>query len=305
MADLSVFKVGEASPANTFFAIWMARAAGFYEANGLKLEIIPVVGGKESGPDLTNGRIHLMHIGMSSVVRANGAGANLRTIGSLSNVIRNTMFTAPKVKSAADLKGGTVGISSAGSESEPTTILALRKLGLKREDVTLKEIGVQRLDAVRNGEVSATVLGEPYRTQAFALGLNPIVDLFADKVPWLYSGLVVDKAYLATHRDAAARFLKATVEGNYLAVSDEPYAKRILAKELKLTDPKIIDSSYANFKSQTPLNAELTRPGAANIIDIVATGSMSRNVDDYMDDSLHEELRREGFFEAMKQKYRQ
>ena len=305
MADLTIFKVGEASPANTFFAIWMARAAGFYEANGLKLEIIPVVGGKESGPDLTSGRIHLMHIGMSSVVRANGAGANLRTIGSLSNVIRNTMFTAPKVKSAADLKGGTVGISSAGSESEPTTILALRKLGLKREDVTLKEIGVQRLDAVRNGEVSATVLGEPYRTQAFALGLFPIVDLFADKVPWLYSGLVVDKSYLAAHRDAAMRFLKATVEGNYLAVSDETYAKRILAKELKLTDAKTIESSYANFKSQTPLNAELTRPGAANIIDIVATGSMSRNVDDYMDDSLHEELRAEGFFDAMKKKYGQ
>lgn len=305
MADLTVFKVGEASPANTFFAIWMARAAGFYEANGLKLEIIPVVGGKESGPDLTSGRIHLMHIGMSSVVRANGAGANLRTIGSLSNVIRNTMFTAPKVKNAADLKGGTVGISSAGSESEPTTILALRKLGLKREDVTLKEIGVQRLDAVRNGEVSATVLGEPYRTQAFALGLNPIVDLFADRVPWLYSGLVVDKSYLATYRDAALRFLKGTVEGNYLAVSDETYAKRILAKELKLTDAKTIDSSYANFKSQTPLNAELTRPGAANIIDIVATGTMSRNVDDYMDDSLHEQLRAEGFFDAMKKKYGQ
>ena len=304
MADLMTFKVGEASPANTFFAIWMARAAGFYQANGLNLEIISVVGGKESGPDLTKGRIDLMHIGMSSVVRANGAGADLRTIGSLSNVIRNTMFTAPKVKSAADLKGGTVGISSAGSESEPTTILALRKLGLKREDVTLKEIGVQRLDAVHNGEVSATVLGEPYRTQAFALGLNPIVDLFADKVPWLYSGLVVAKSFLETRREDAKRFLKATVEGNYLAVRDEAYAKKILAKELKLTDSKTIDSSYANFKSQTPLNAETTRPGAKNIIDIVATGAMSRNVDDYIDDSLHDDLRAEGFFDAMAKKYK-
>lgn len=305
MPELRGLKVGEASPANTFFAIWMARAAGFYEANGIVLEIIPVVGGRESGPDLTSGRIELMHIGMSSVVRANAAGAQLRTIGSLSNVIRNTMFTAPKVKSAADLRGGTVGISSAGSESEPTTILALRKLGLKREDVTLKEIGVQRLDAVRDGEVSATVLGEPYRSQAFALGLHPIVDLFADRVPWLYSGLVVDKAYLARNRDTAKRFLKATVEGNYLAVSDEKRAKQVLAKELGLTDPATIDSSYANFKSQTPINAELTRPGAKNIIDIVASGAMSRNVDDYMDESLFDELSAEGFYETMKNKYRQ
>lgn len=305
MPELTTFKVGEASPANTFFAIWMARDAGFYEANGLKLVIIPVVGGRQSGPDLTSGRIDLMHIGMSSVVRANGAGADLTTIGSLSNVIRNTMFTAPNVKSVAELKGGTVGISSAGSESEPTTVLALRKLGLRREDVTLKEIGVQRLDALRDGEVSATVLGEPYRTQAFALGLHPIVDLFADRVPWLYSGLVVDKSYLKTHRDTAIRFLKATVEGNYLAVSDEKRAKQVLAKELMLTDSTIIDSSYDNFKSHTPLDAELTRTGAKNIIDIVATNTMSRNVDDYMDESLHEDLRAEGFFDTMKKKYRQ
>jgi hypothetical protein len=45
MAELVTFKVGEASPANTFFAIWMARDAGFYEANGLKLEFVLVVGG--------------------------------------------------------------------------------------------------------------------------------------------------------------------------------------------------------------------------------------------------------------------
>jgi ABC-type nitrate/sulfonate/bicarbonate transport system substrate-binding protein len=303
MSELTSFKVGEASPANTFFAIWMARAAGFYEANGLKLEIVPVVGGKDSGPDLSTGRINLMHIGMSSVVRANAAGARLRTIGSLSNVIRNTMFAAPGIKTAAALKGGTVGISSAGSESEPTTILALRKLGLKREDVTLKEIGVERLSSVRSGAVSATVLGEPYRSQAFAEGLTPLVDLFADKVPWLYSGLVVDQAYLQEHRDTLARFMKATVEGNYLAASDESAAKKVLAKELKLTDPKIIDLSYANFKAQTPPNAEMTRQGAENIIDIVAAPGMSHNVDDYMDTSVLDGLRAEGFFDAMRKKY--
>jgi hypothetical protein len=46
-----------------------------------------------------------MHLGMSSVLRANTSGpGDLRCIGSLSNVIRSTMFTAPHVKTA-DLKG--------------------------------------------------------------------------------------------------------------------------------------------------------------------------------------------------------
>ena len=48
-----IFKVGEASPANTFFAIWMAEAAGLYEQNGLDFEIIKMVGGSETGPALS------------------------------------------------------------------------------------------------------------------------------------------------------------------------------------------------------------------------------------------------------------
>lgn len=303
MPELVTFKVGEASPANTFLAIWMARAAGFYEANGLELEIVAVVGGRETGPDLELGRLDLMVIGMSSVVRANAAGSDLVTIGSLSNVIRNTMFTAPNVKTAADLKGGIVGISSAGSETDATTTLALRRLGLTREDVTIKEIGVQRLAAVRDGEVSASLMGEPSRSWAFELGLNPIVDLFADRTPWLYSGLVVQRDFLKNHRDFVVRFMKGTVEGNYLAVSDEKRAKAVLARELALTDPKIIDVTYANFKSETPLNAEMTRAGAQNIIDIVAPSNASRDVDDYMEPSVFEELRAEGFFAAMQMKY--
>jgi NitT/TauT family transport system substrate-binding protein len=247
-AELVPFRVGQAAPANTFLAIWMAQAAGFYEAQGLKVEIVAMSGGSESGPDLKSGRIHLMHIGMSSVVRANTSGTgDLRSIGSLANIIRSTMFTAPGVKSAADLKGGVIGISSVGSESDSTATLALRRLGLARQDVTVKEVGVDRLPLVRAGTVSATVLGEPQRSEAFGLGLNPIFDFYAERIPWLYSGLTVDHRYLQEHRDVLVRWFKATVEGNYLAVADARRAKEVLARELKLSDGKLIDQSYDNF----------------------------------------------------------
>src|SRR4029078_13004444 len=114
-AELIPFRVGEASPANTFLAIWMADAARFHEAQGLKLEVVHMVGGRESGPDLSSGRIHLMHIGMSSVVRANLAGRTLPCIGSLSNIVRNTMCAASQIKTNAELKGAIFGISSTGS----------------------------------------------------------------------------------------------------------------------------------------------------------------------------------------------
>ncbi len=302
-AELIPFKVGKASPANTFLAVWVAEAAGFYEAQGLKLEIVDMIGGSRCGPALTAGDIHLMHIGMSSVVRANAAGADLRTIGSLSNVIRSAMFTAPQVKTAADLKGGVVGISSVGSESDPTTTLALGRIGLAREDVTVKEIGVERFTAVRDGTVAATMLGEPQRSAALAAGLHAIVDLLAEQIPWLYSGLVVNRAYLSGHRDTLTRFMKATIEGNYLAISDAARAKDVLARELNLTDSKIIDISFENFKAAKPANGEMSRAGAENIIATVAAPDASHDPDDYMDTDVLDRLRGEGFSEAMEKKY--
>ena len=56
-SDLIPFKVGEASPANTFFAIWMAQAAGLYEENRLDVDIVKMVGGSDTGPALSEGRV--------------------------------------------------------------------------------------------------------------------------------------------------------------------------------------------------------------------------------------------------------
>ena len=297
------FSIGEASPANTYLAIWMAEEAGLYEEAGLDLNIVSMVGGRESAPALEAGTIQLMHIGMSSVVRANAAGSDLRVIGSLSNVIRQTMFLAPGLSGAEELRGGTIGISSIGSESDSTSTLALERLGLSRDDVSFVEIGRNRLPAVQSGTVSATMLGEPYRSEAFAAGLNPIVDLYADRIAWLFSGLTVDQAYLEAHRDVILRFMRATVEGNYIAVSDEVRAKSVLARELNLADPDIIDSSYDNFKAETPINAEIDPAGAENILSALAGSGASTNAEDYIDTSIGEELREEGFYAAMQRKY--
>src|SRR5262245_47443768 len=302
-AEVTTFKVGEAAPANTFLAIWMAEAAGLYEAQGLKLEIVHMVGGRESGPDLSSGRIHLMHIGMSSVVRANAAGSHLKAIGSLSNVNRATMFAAPQIKTDAELKGRIFGISSAGSESDAATTLVLQRLGLKREDVTVKEVGVERLTPLLSGAIAATLLGEPQRRQALDMALRVVADLYAERIRWLYRGLVLHADYLKNNRETRLRFVKATIEGNHIAINDERRAKAVLANELKLSDPEVIAASYANFNAETPPNAEIDRRGAEKVLMSIAPPGASRNLDDYIQMSLTQDLRKQGFMDAMEKKY--
>ncbi len=302
-ADTTV-KVGISEPVNTVLAMWMAEAGGFYAAEGLKVEIINMSGGSRGAQELAAGRIDVMHVGLSSVVRLNRTGADLRLIGSLSNVIRFTFFSAPNVKTAADLKGGIVGVSTFGSESDATVTLALQRLGLTRADVTLKEYGggFKRIEAVQSGEIKATAVNEPVASIARERGLNPMVDLVVEKIPWLFSGVVVKKSYLDSHRELLVRFLKATVEGNYLALREQTRAKEVLAKETNIKDPKILQISYNDFKQQSPENLEPARAGADNVI-AQFPPEVSRKVEDYVDTSLLDALRKDNFFNMLGQKY--
>ena len=297
-------KVGISEPVNTVLAMWMADAAGRYAAHDLKVEIINMSGGSHGAQELAAGNIDVMHVGLSSVVRLNRAGADLRFIASLSNVIRFTFFSAPTVKTAADLKGGAVAVSTFGSESDATVTLALQRLGLSRSDVTLKEYGggLRRIQAVQSGEIKATAVNEPVTSIARERGLFPLVDLVAEHIPWLFSGVVVKKATLDGRRDVLERFLLATVEGNYLAMTDEARAKEVLARETKISDPKVLAISYEDFRQQSPANLEPVRAGADNVI-AQFPAEVSRRVEDYVDTSLLDALARQGAFSALQKKY--
>jgi NitT/TauT family transport system substrate-binding protein len=301
--QLTPFKVGMSDAVNTVLPLWMAEAGGFFAAQGLKVELINMGGGSRGAQELQAGRLDLMRVGLSSVVQANRAGGDLRLIASMSNVIRFVVVTAPGVKTAADIKGGVIGVSSFGSESDSTVTIALERLGLTRADVTVKEYGggSRRLAAVKSGEIKATAINEPTTSQAREQGVPILMDLAAEQIPWLFSGVVVRRADLAKP-DLIVRFLRAAIEGNHLALTNEALAKEVLAKELKLTDAKIVDISYTDFKAQSPLNMEPSIKGAENVIARIG-GTGSQNLADYMDTSMIEGLKKEGFFTALQQKY--
>jgi NitT/TauT family transport system substrate-binding protein len=300
---LTPFKVGVSDAVNTALPLWMAEAGGFYAAQGLKVDVINTGGGSRGAQELQAGRLDLMRVGLSSVVQANRAGGDLRLVASMSNVIRFVLVTAPGVRTAADLKGGVIGVSTFGSESDSTISIALERFGLTRADVTVKEYGggSRRLAAVKSGEIKATAINEPTTSQARADGVNVMLDLAAEQIAWLFSGVVVRRGDLA-RPDAIVRFLKAVIEGNHLALTNETLAKQVLAKELKLTDARIVDISYADFKAQAPPNMEPSIKGAENVIAQIG-GTGSRNLADYIDTTLIDGLRRDGFFAAMEQKY--
>ena len=116
-----------------------------------------------------------------------------------------------------------------------------------------------------------------------------------------HRGLQLIADDIAARRDLLTRFLKASIEGNYIALTDEKRAKDVLAKELKITSAKILDITYNDFKQQSPQNLEPSAEGAQNILKLFPT--VSQKVGDYVDGSLLDALKNDGFFAAMAKKY--
>jgi ABC-type nitrate/sulfonate/bicarbonate transport system substrate-binding protein len=309
-ADLLPFRAGISTVSDAFvIQLWMAEDAGLFKKHGLTVELIDMEGGTRGLQVLLSGQIQAMHVGLGPMIRANSQGADMRLIASFCNTIPFTIFTPANVKTASDLKGGTVGISSFGSESDIAMDIALKRLGLTRRDVTVTQIGggSVRLAALLSGRVKAVPLSDPISTKALELGLNPIVDLAAAKVPWVFEGVVVNRAYLESHRDLFARFLRATIEGTHLAYADERRARDLIARKFKTNDNKVVSAGYNTFKQLAPLDPQPLAAGVENVLEqLQAIGApiANKKVEDQIDTSIVEMLRKGGFFADLRQQYK-
>ncbi len=289
--------------------MWLAQATGLYKKNGLNVEIIDMGGGTRGLQVLLSGEIQAMQVGLGPMVRANTQGADLRLISSFCNTIPFTIFTPANVKTASDLKGSTIGISSFGSESDIAMDIMLKKFGLTRKDVTVAQIGggSTRLAALLSGRVKAVPLQEPLATKAHDLGLNAFFDLAAAKVPWVFEGVVVKRVYFEKNRDLFTRFVRANIEGTYLIFADEKRAKELIAKVFKTTESKLIDAGYNAFKQVVPLDPLPSLAGAEHVLEqLQAIGPAigSKRLDDYIDNTIPEALKKEGFFAELSRQYR-
>ena len=298
------FMVGITAPTVNMLPLWIARDEGLFRAHGLEVEIVVTDGGSKGLAEVGAGRLNEMTVGLSSVLDANGKGGDYRLVASGANTLSLGFFGARGVTA---LKGKPVGVSAFGSESDTAAMFALRRLGLARSDVRVVESGgtEKRLDALKAGTIAASALNAPVNFMAERDGLPKLADL-ANDVPWIFTGMVFTRAYVAQHRDRVEDFLRGYVEGVFFALSHEANAKATLAREFKGLDAAIVEATYDDFKLRVPRDAAPSREGAETMIrELPALGTKvkSTNIADYIDDSPLADLEREGFFDAMKTKY--
>jgi NitT/TauT family transport system substrate-binding protein len=306
-APLKPFKLGISAPVVTVLPVWLGEAGGFFEKNGLKVEVISMEGGTRGTQVLLSGEIQAMHVGLSPVVQANGAGADLRAVASSSNKLPITLFTSKKLEPALP-KGAKVGISTFGSETDIALSILLPKLGLKREDVEITQVGGtgQRYAALIAGRLDVAPLMEPAITQAKGRGFIPIYDLSESGDAWIFDSVVVTKSWLAANQDTMQRFLRGYIEGAWWGLKEESKAKELIAVKFKTQDKAVIDATYAEFRKLMPLDGRPSVEGAKNVLkqlEAIKVPVKSKAVEDYVDFGPLDQLVKDGFFAELEKKY--
>ncbi|HTF92150.1 MAG TPA: hypothetical protein VK632_03845, partial [Verrucomicrobiae bacterium] len=101
-------------------------------------------------------------------------------------------------------------------------------------------------------------------------------------------------------RPAAKKFLMALVEGLQLYRQNKNYAVRVLQKYTKQTSPEILSQTYDYFAKNTPV-MPLTDAESIQAA-LISDKPSNRKVEDFYDNSILEELAREGFLKTLSNK---
>ncbi len=148
-----------------FLPFFAAKDRGFYDAEGLKVELIQMGTPAVSLQALIAGQIRFGNINPDGIFIADQKGANLKAIAGVVNGVAYILIGAKSYKKIDDLKGARLGVGSL--KGGPTTLLLeyLRAKGLRYpRDYTLFLVSggtPARLAALETGSIAAAVIGIP------------------------------------------------------------------------------------------------------------------------------------------------
>jgi NitT/TauT family transport system substrate-binding protein len=214
-------------------------------------------------------------------------------------VSRFHVISRPDITKPEDLKGKRIGYSVHGALSHYSAISFARRMGWDPDrDISL--IGnAMSVDVLKSGRVDALVGDETAWTMAIDAGFRDLVDLGQYNFAMAGSGVNAAKSWLAKNREAAARFIKATVEAIALIKTDKQLAFAAMRKWYGITDAAHQESIYAEARKL----ASTPYPNVAGIKAVMATYTyheMARHSpEDFYDASFIAELDKSGYIESL------
>jgi len=96
----------------TWAVPWIAKEAGYFNAEGLDVELIRVGGSTRMVAALLGGSAPLIHAGAPAAFAASAAGSDVVIIAAIGSMSPFHLMARPEIKQPADLRGKKAGITT-------------------------------------------------------------------------------------------------------------------------------------------------------------------------------------------------
>jgi NitT/TauT family transport system substrate-binding protein len=147
----------------------VARSAGYFKNHGLDVQLVYTRGGNAAMQALVGGAVDYAATALDVAIQAYAnVGADIRRFAVTGRLPLFAVVTAPKtasqIQSIKDLEGKTIGVSALGNADHALTLFLLKQAGADARKVQFATMGVNLLEALRQGQMDAGVVQEPALT---------------------------------------------------------------------------------------------------------------------------------------------
>jgi len=236
--------------------LWTANDGGIFKKNGLDVKVT-IASSSSSGmvSDLIAGQLQVVWTDGTNAASADASGADLAIVAMIHPTYAYLLMAPASIKTPADLKGKKIAVSNLTGTDAVASREALPKLGLDpQKDVVFVPVGsnANRTAALLSGSAQASLLDPPGTLKLEAQGFHSIADLTTMNLPSTSASLIVQRSYIAAHRDAVQKFIDSIVEAIVLDKKDRTMALNLMKKYEKSNDDKAMQSTYDFYRPITP-----------------------------------------------------
>src|SRR4030095_1407647 len=256
-AQLTKLNVGYSAISGDALPAWIAKDAGIFEKNGLDVPLVFFTGGTTAVMALVSADTPMSQLPGAAVINSVMAGSDAALIVGGVTSLNYYLMGRPDIKTAEQLKGGSVAISRFGSSSDFIARYALQKIGLTPgKDVTIVQIGstTARVDAALSGRVQATVVNPPASIIAQKRGMNMLADLPKLGLVYQHTAVATTRKYIREHPDIVRRYVKSQVEAVHRIYTDKEASVRAFARFIgRAVDRDVLEKTWENLLSESVL----------------------------------------------------
>src|SRR5215470_5270444 len=289
--------------ATSWATTWIAKEAGYFNAEGLDVELIRVGGSTRMVAAMLGGSAPLIQAGASAALSAGSAGGNVVIIAATGNISPFHLMARPEIKQPSDLKGKKTGITTFGSTSDQVVRLALKQFGLEPiKDVALLPFGGQpeAFAALQSGAVQAAPLSYPIYAKAAKLGMRELVRISELGFEDINGTVITTKSFLSRQHDTGIRFMRAFIRGMHRYRTDKEYSKRVLGKYGKITDDELLEGAWQDYATTM---LKVPRPSLKAIQFLIENQFKDKTPlpkpESFADTSLVDQLEKNGFIDSV------